>query len=181
MDKAQTVKKLKNSVVAVVVLAVCLCITTFALLFSAVSVRDNLFHTGEAKINLNDGQPVIQENEFLFEPGMTVAKDFFVQNDGTWDEYYRLYFNDVSGGLASVLEVQIKDGEKVLWSGTMTQLSRQNAVAADDVLAVGERRDLTIVFHYPEEVGNESQGLDLTFTMCADATQTKNNPNRLFD
>ncbi len=181
MDKAQTVKKLKNSVVAVVVLAVCLCITTFALLFSAVSVRDNLFHTGEAKINLNDGQPVIQENEFLFEPGMTVAKDFFVQNDGTWDEYYRLYFNDVSGGLASVLEVQIKDGEKVLWSGTMTQLSRQNAVAADNVLAVGERRDLTIVFHYPEEAGNESQGLDLTFTMCADATQTKNNPNRLFD
>ncbi len=181
MDKAQTVKKLKSSVVAVVVLAVCLCITTFALLFSAVSVRDNLFHTGEAKINLNDGQPVIQENEFLFEPGMTVAKDFFVQNDGTWDEYYRLYFNDVSGGLASVLEVQIKDGEKILWSGTMTQLSRQNAVAADDVLAVGERRDLTIVFHYPEEAGNESQGLDLTFTMCADATQTKNNPNRLFD
>ncbi len=181
MDKAQTVKKLKSSVVAVVVLAVCLCITTFALLFSAVSVRDNLFHTGEAKINLNDSQPVIQENEFLFEPGMTVAKDFFVQNDGTWDEYYRLYFNDVSGGLASVLEVQIKDGEKVLWSGTMTQLSRQNAVAADDVLAVGERRDLTIVFHYPEEAGNESQGLDLTFTMCADATQTKNNPDRLFD
>lgn len=181
MDKAQTVKKLKSSVVAVVVLAVCLCITTFALLFSAVSVRDNLFHTGEAKINLNDGQPVIQENEFLFEPGMTVAKDFFVQNDGTWDEYYRLYFNDVSGGLAGVLEVQIKDGEKVLWSGTMTQLSRQNAVAADDVLAVGERRDLTIVFHYPEEAGNESQGLDLTFTMCADATQTKNNPDRLFD
>lgn len=181
MDKAQTVKKLKNSVVAVVVLAACLCITTFALLFSAVSVRDNLFHTGEAKINLNNGQPVIQENEFLFEPGMTVAKDFFVQNDGTWDEYYRLYFNDVSGGLASVLEVQIKDGEKVLWSGTMTQLSRQNAVAADDVLAVGERRDLSIVFHYPEEAGNESQGLDLTFTMCADATQTKNNPDRLFD
>ena len=44
----------------------------------------------------------------------------------------------------------------------------------------GQRRNLTVVFHYPESSGNETQNLDLTFTLCAEATQTKNNPNKLF-
>lgn len=36
-------------------------------------------------------------------------------------------------------------------------------------------------FHFPEATGSGAQGKDLTFTLCADATQTKNNPQRLFD
>ena len=64
--------------VIIIVLAFCLCITTFALVYASVSVGNNLFHTGEVKINLNDGKPVIREHEFLFEPGMTVVKDFFI-------------------------------------------------------------------------------------------------------
>ena len=36
-------------------------------------------------------------------------------------------------------------------------------------------------FHFPEATGNSAQAKDLTFTLCADATQTKNNPQRLFD
>ncbi len=181
MAKTETAKKLRGSVVAVVILAACLCATTLALVFSAASVNNNLFHTGEAKINLNDGKAVIQEDEFVFEPGMTVTKDFFVENNGTWDVYYRLYFDDVSGGLADVLEVSIKDGDKVLCTGTVSGLSRQSATAADDTLKIGERRNLTMTFHYPEISGNETQGLNLAFTVCADATQTKNNPHRLFD
>ena len=41
------------------------------------------------KINLNNGQPIISEHEFLFEPGMTVKKDFFVENMSTDSVYYR--------------------------------------------------------------------------------------------
>ena len=84
-EKNKTAKKLTASVVAVIILAVCLCITTFALVYSTVAVDNNLFQTGEIKIDLNGGQPVITEHEYLFEPCMTVEKPFYIENQGTWD------------------------------------------------------------------------------------------------
>ena len=180
MTEIKTTKKLTGGIVAIIILAVCLCLTTFALVYESVSVGNNLFHTGQVKINLNDGNPVIREHEFLFEPGMTVEKTFFIENDSTWDVYYRLYFDNVSGGLSNVLTVTIKDGDKVLYSGTASELTKQNVHAADDTLKIGQRRNLTAIFHYPKTQGNDTQNLDLTFTLCAEATQTKNNPNRLF-
>ncbi len=176
-----TSKKLTASLIAIVILAVCLSITTFALVYSMVSVNDNLFQTGVVKINLNDGKAVITEDEFLFEPGMTVKKDFFVQNEGTCDIYYRLYFKNVTGGLADMLEVKICDGDKVLFSGTPKELERQNVEAADDILKLSERRDLQIYFHFPKNVGNEGQDLYLSFDIAADAVQTKNNSLKEFD
>ena len=181
MAENKTAKRLTGGIVAIVALAVCLCITTFALVYASVSVENNLFHTGKVKINLNDGKPVIREHEFIFEPGMTVKKDFFIENDSTWDVYYRIYLENVSGGLADVLEITVKDGDRALYSGTASELTQQNVTAADDTLKIGQKRNLTVFFHFPEDKGNETQNRDLTFTMCAEATQTKNNPNRLFD
>lgn len=180
-EQNKTVKKLTASVAAVIVLAICLCITTFALVYSTVAVDNNLFRTGVIKINLNDGKPVIEEHEFLFEPGMTVEKTFFIENQSTWDVYYRLYFDNLEGGLADVLEVEIRDGDNVLYAGKAAELIKENAGAADDILKLNERRELTISFHFPEEAGNDAQNLYLSFDLKADAVQTKNNPNRLFD
>ena len=181
MAENKTAKRLTGGIIAIVALAVCLCITTFALVYASVSVENNLFHTGKVKINLNDGKPVIREHEFIFEPGMTVKKDFFIENDSTWDVYYRIYLENVSGGLKDVLEITVKDGDRALYSGTASELTQQNVTAADDTLKIGQKRNLTVYFHFPEDKGNETQNLDLTFTMCAEATQTKNNPNRQFD
>ncbi len=178
--KTKTAKRLTASVGIVILLSVCLCITTFALVLSMVSVEDNLFMTGKVQINLNDGKPVIEENEFIFEPGMTVKKDFFVKNESSCDVYYKLYFGNISGGLADVLEVKICDNEKVLFNGTAKELTKENVGAADDVLRLNEIRKLQIYFHFPEDAGNEAQNLFLNFDMAADATQTKNNPNKEF-
>lgn len=180
MRDKSTAKKLTGGIVAIIVLAVCLCITTFALVWASVSVENNLFYTGSVEINLNDDKPVIHENEFIFEPGMTVKKDFFLENNSTWSVYYKLYFDNVSGGLADVLEISICDGEKTLYTGTTSELTRQNVIVADDILQMKEKKNLTIVFYFPEDKGNSTQNLDLTFALCADATQTKNNPNKLF-
>ena len=179
-DNSKTAKKLTGSIIAVVVLALCLCITTFALVWATVSVDNNLFHTGTVKINLNDGKPVIEEHEFLFEPGMTVKKDFFLENESTCDVYYKLYFDNVNGGLADVLQITVKDGDKTLYQGTAAELNRTEVAVADDALKIKERRELTVYFYFPEEAGNSAQNLTLTFDMCADAVQTKNNPNKLF-
>lgn len=180
-SESKTANKLTGSIVAIIILAICLCITTFALVWAQVSVDNNLFHTGTVKINLNDGKPVIEEHEFLFEPGMTVKKDFFIENQSTWDVYYKLYLDNVDGGLADVLEITVKDKDKVLYHGTAAELNRADVAAADDILKINERRELSVYFHFPEEAGNSAQNLMLTFDMCADAVQTKNNPNRLFD
>lgn len=176
-----TAKKMTGSIIVIILLICGLTITSFALIWSMVSVEDNLFITGKVKINLNDGNPVIREDEFLFEPGMTVKKDFFLENQSTWDVYYKLYFTDVKGGLADVIEVSIKDGDTVLFSGKMSDLTQEKVGAADDVLRLNERRNLTIYFHFPEEAGNQAQNLYLSFTISADAVQTKNNPDKLFD
>ena len=113
MAEVKTAKKLTGGIVAIVILALCLCITTFALVYASVSVNNNIFHTGEVKINLNDGKPVIQEHEFLFEPGMTVVKDFFIENDSTWDVFYRLYLDHVTGGLSDVLTCRPERGRLI--------------------------------------------------------------------
>ena len=134
MTERKTRSRLTGGIVAVIVLAVCLVVTTVALAYSMISVRDNTFATGGVRINLNDGEPVIRPDEFLFEPGMTVKKDFFIENDSTGTVYYRLYFAGVSGDLADVLEVTVKDGNKTLYSGTPTQL--ENTQAADDLLTL---------------------------------------------
>ncbi len=177
----KTAKKMTASVVIIILLCTCLAVTTFALVYSMVSVEDNLFQTGIVQINLNDRKPVISENEFLFEPGMTVKKNFFLQNEGTCDIYYKLYFQNVSGGLADVLEVQICNGDKVLFEGTPSELNRKAVSAADDILRLNERRDMQIYFHFPEEAGNEVQSLYLTFDFAVDAVQVKNNAGREFD
>ncbi|MBS7324805.1 MAG: hypothetical protein KIG21_05405 [Angelakisella sp.] len=179
---SKTKKRLKGSIVAVIVLAICLCITTYAIVWASVSVNENVFQTGKVQINLNGGEPVINEQDFLFEPGMTVQKEFFIENKSTCDVYYKLYFTNAEGGLADVLEITIhqKDGNE-LYHGTAASLSSDKAAVDNDALGINERRNLTILFHYPENADNSGQARTLTFNLCADAVQTKNNPQMLFD
>lgn len=179
MAKTNTARKLTGGIIAIVVLSLCLCVTTYALVRSVLKVDNNVFQTGSVDINLNNGQPIIQADKF--EPGMTVKKDFFIKNESSDAVYYKVYLSDVAGGLADVLELTIKDGDTVLCSGKARDLTRQAVSAADAALTAGETKNLTAVFHFPEESGNSAQNLDLSFTLCADATQTRNNPNGLFD
>ena len=77
--------------------------------------------------------------------------------------------------------MEICDGDNVLYAGKAAELTKANIGAADDLLKLNERRELTLSFHFPKEAGNEAQNLYLSFDLKADAVQTKNNPNRLFD
>lgn len=176
----KTAKKLTSGIFTIIILSFCLCITTFALVYSVVAVDNNLFETGIIKINLNDGQPVIKEHEFLFEPGVTVEKNFFLKNQGTGDVYYKLYFDQVQGGLADVLDVAIrnKDTGTVLYSGKLSDLTKKNVGVADDILRIKESRNFKITFHFPELEGNQTQNQYVSFDISADAVQTKNNPDR---
>ncbi len=180
LNTNNTAKKLGVSVIIIMILSVCLAVTTFALVYSMVSVDGNIFSTATVKINLNDGKPIIKEDEFIFEPGMTVKKDFFVKSESTADIYYRIYFENVSGGLSEFLQIKICSGDKVLYSGMAKELTRARAKAADDILSPSESRYLTVYFTFPADSGNEAQDLFLSFDLAAEAVQVKNNPNKEF-
>ena len=122
MTDSKSARRLSGGIAIIVLLMICLAVTTFALVHVSVQVENNVFHTGTVKINLNDGAPVIREEEFLFEAGMTVKKDFFIENDSSCEVYYKLYFDQVSGGLADVLDITIRDGAQALYSGTAREL-----------------------------------------------------------
>ena len=177
----KTAKRMALGVISAILLSLLLCVTTYALFYATVTVEDNYFQTGVVSIDLNGGKPVIEEHEYLFEPGMTVEKPFYIKNESTWSVYYKLYLDNVSGDLADVLDITILDGDKVLYRGTASELSRQNVAAADDLLLINQRHDLTIRFHYPEISGNDTQDQQLKFDLCADAVQEKNNPDKAFD
>lgn len=176
----KTAKKLTVSIIAIIFLTACLAVTSYALALTIAAVKNNTFVTGGVHINLNDGKPLLQADEFLFEPGMTVEKDFFIENESTHSVYYKLYFDKVSGDLADVVEITVKNGGDILYRGTISELSKTGTEAAGDILQRNERRNLVMYFRFPENSANSEQGSTLSFTFCADAVQTKNNADKEF-
>lgn len=181
MSSSINFKKMINKILLIIILIICFFITTFAVMKHLVVVEDNLFQTGSIKINLNDGNPIIEENELLFEPGMTLAKQFFVENQGTFDVYYKIYFDELQGDLIDVLNVTIKKDDDVIYNGTPSNLNKKNVDVVDEILGVNDKHVLDIIFHYPENANNSTQGDNISFIVNVDAIQVKNNPNRLFE
>ena len=160
-------------------------ITTFAANWAGVSVKRNYFKTGTVDINLNDGKPVMdldqKEMYKRLEPGMTVEEKFFIQNQSTDAVYYKLYFKNVDGKLADVLRVSIYDGNRAIYSGIpMSQFTRIGAGRPVEKLELGQKKTLTLRLYFPTDAGNEYQEQTLTFVLCADAVQTKNNSAQYF-
>lgn len=178
--KSSLKKRLSGSIATVIVLIICLTITSIALAYEAVQVGNNVYRTGNVAVNLNDDRPIIRENEYVFEPGMTVEKSFFIKNESSCSVYYRLYFENVKGALADVLDVTIKKGDVVLYSGKPSELALKLDSISDNVLQIDEKLELTIVFYYPELAGNAGQGGYLSFDLAADVVQTKNNDAKEF-
>jgi hypothetical protein len=80
-----------------------------------------------------------------------------------------------------VLEIAVKDDENTLYEGTASTLNRVDVQAVEEMLPIGEKKTLSVYFHFPESKGNDTQNSTLTFDICADAVQAKNNPERVFD
>lgn len=174
------------AVITVLLLASAFVIVGYALGIIQYRVKDNLFDTGVIDIDIYGGNPdgsIIGTNEFLFEPGMTVVKPFYVENHSSdpGGVYYRLYFqkDTIKGELADVLDITIKDGDTVLLSGKMNDLTRRT-VMDGALLAPEEKKELTMVFHFPEGAGNDTQDTTLEFALSVVAVQSKNNPDKDF-
>lgn len=180
-ESKKTAKKVTAGICIVLVLSFCLCLTTFALAYATLSVEYNVFSTANMRINLNDGKPVVEEDEFYFAPGMTVTKEFFLENQSTIGVYYKIYFEEIEGGLADVLIVTVRAGDEELYKGRASEFLRNKVEAAENQLGVGATQNFEIEFHFPSTAGNAAQGQELTFKLAAEAVQAQNNPFKRFD
>ncbi len=177
-------KRLAVGVVIVAALLMGLGVTTLALSTATERISGNIFSTPTIKGDLNGGAPILGEAALEnLEPGMTVEREFFVENIGSGDAYYKLYFEGIEGGLADKLEVVIsrKDTGAALYEGTLAELTREQTVSVDDPLAVSEKRFLKITVRIGEGAASSVAGTELTFSLSADFTQVKNNPDREFN
>ncbi len=173
-------KKLQINVLTLIFLCLGLCITSFALSYTVIKIENNFFKTGEIKINLNDGKAIINENDHLFEPGMTVEKNFFIKNDGGEPIYYKLNFTGVSGELSKAIVVTILDKNRLeLVSGKVYEFESDKELIGS--LSGHEKQDLIARFHFPKDEGNVYKGTELQFKMSAIAVQTRNNSGKEFE
>ena len=181
MNESNLSKRLKAGIIILISLTACLCVTTFALIYSTLTVDNNLFGTGNVSIDLNGGKAIVSETDFRLYPGAVVEKEFYIQNNSTDSVYYKLFFEGVDGSLAPLVQITVFHENKELYHGTAASLTKKDVRAADDILTIGEKRILTLAFYLPEETNNEGQSGYLSFDLCAEAVQSKNNPDRNFD
>ena len=180
MNEQKLKKKLTFMIVTVVLLSLGLAITSFALASSIAQVRNNRFAMSMGvELTINDGKPVVDVTDMVYEPGGTYVSEFPIANLGTFDVWYRVFFTDVNGALKDYITVTIKEADgTVLCKGTMSELSSDKVAVSS--LAAGEKKTLTIEFYFSSEAGNAAQGQSASFNITANATQKQNNPNKDF-
>lgn len=174
--------------IAAVALCVLLAATAYAFGYLFAEVRDNYFHTGTVDVDIafapaGDGSIDLFNPNVRYEPGMTVRGDFVVTNNSTDTEgiWCRLYFSDLGGPLADVMEAKLYEGDTLLCSGPVREWKSPRFMPEPFLLAEKAEKRLTLELHYPELAGNETQGDTMTFALSVTATQRTANPGGQFE
>ena len=180
MNEQKLKKKLMFMIVTVILLICGLTVTSFALVSSIVSIRNNRFTMSMGvELTVNDGKPVVDVTDMVYEPGGTYVSEFPIANLGTFDVWYRVYLTGVTGELQDDITVTIKEKDgTVLCKGMMNQLTADKVMTGS--LAAGESKTLTIEFYFSPDADNSAQGQTVSFNITADATQKQNNPDKDF-
>ena len=153
---------------------------SFALAVSVARLSDNRFtmSTG-VELYVNDGEPIVDSANMVFEPGATYVSEFPITNLSTFDVWYKVYFTGVDGSLSDLITVTVKEPDgTVLCNGVLSELGSDKVAVSS--LAAGEKRMLSIEFYFSPDAENDSQRKTVTFGVTAHATQKQNNPNQDF-
>ena len=191
-QKSNTKRKAYQSLIIIFILVVMLAATTYAIAISFVSVDDNRFETGDVEIEINDGKAIFDDANLKIEPGYRLVKTFTVKNTGTADAYYRLYLENVEGGLQDSLIFSFYEGDvksslansgstvAPVLTGVASELTKSDVAQGIGKLEKGEEKTFTVMVKMTESAGNTYQGGYISFNLTAEAVQSKNNPDRVF-
>lgn len=180
MSERKLRQKLKIMVATVALLSLGLIGTSVALASSIVKIRTNHFTMSMGvELELNEGKPVVDMSDVVFEPGGTYVSEFPISNLSSFDVWYRVYFTGVEGNLKEYVYVTISEEEgTILCKGLIGEIDSDNAVVSS--LASGEEKNLVIEFTFSKEADDSMQGQKMNFNITADATQKQNNPHKDF-
>lgn len=176
----ETGKKVYRSIFAIALLFTMLVVTTYALVLSSVSSEGNGFYMGTVKIDLNGGNTIFDGTLNNIDENGNISKNFTVENSGTAEIYYRLYLDNIQGSMAKNVIFEIYDGDKLLYTAPPEKFTKQNPCYGAEPLAAGEVKTLTAVVKLASDDETTAFGR-MNFDITADAVQTKNNPERIFD
>lgn len=180
MEKgSKTKKRAYKSIAWVLILAVMLAVTTYALILSMIGVKNNLFETGKVEIELNGGKKIFDDTDI--EPGKSIVKEFTVKNESSAEVYYRIYADKVEGSMSEALEIRIYDGEEEIYKGKIEEMDRKRACVGEEALKAGEEKKLKAIVKLSESAGNKYQNGEISFDIKADAVQARNNPGKTFE
>lgn len=180
-EEQSTARRMLRQVLAVLLLLCLLAATTFALAAASVQVEDNRFETARVELALFKGaeHPLAGTVDALAEPGKTLIHTFELVNNSTVDVYCRLYLDRAEGPLCDCVTFTVAaDGQT--YTASASAFTRRQAYSLPQPLAPGERRTVEVCVTMPAHVGNAAQNAWLTYSLAADATQTRNNPAREF-
>lgn len=162
---SKTADRIRKSLVVIIILTICLCLLTVFTAYAG-------YHEQSHSINLNDGIPVVEEYEYTFKPGMTIEKEFFIENPTGEALYYRLYFENLEGELKDYLEVTISDGKKTILKGRMKDLTKSTSPLAGNYLNSHEKKTLKMALYLSKTTDNKAQSTSIEFDLKATAVWT---------
>lgn len=126
--------------------------------------------SGNLDINLNDGKPFLTQDECVFDKGVSVTKQIFLQNEGTLALDYRLALADIA---LPFMTASITDGN------TVTTESLGELVVEGSLL-VGERKTLSVTITMTDTATGLDTGL-VEFVTTVWATQSTKEVNDEYD
>ena len=139
--------------------------------------------------NLNAGPLTISYagdqlfNESNIKPGDVIVKDLSVKNNGTLPHSFSMSASNVTGNLASVLQIEPRENGLVFWNETLANLASlpNGSKVVIGSIDPGATRNLQIAAIFPGSAGNDYQDksvVNFSFSFGNESTDTpEGNPS----
>lgn len=174
-------RKSKILIIEIIVLAIMLLITTYALFSNVANVSNNVFSAQGVSIEINNGEKLFDDENLLLEPGKACEKTFTVKNTGTADAYFQLFLENLSGTIIDAVDFEVYTENNVfLYQNNAKDFTKDSPYIHKEIIKAGQEIQLKMVVRMLKGAGNTYQYSSMVFDVVAKSIQAKNNDSMVF-
>lgn len=167
-------KKIYSRKIGLWIMAASLTLGLAGLIYYGLQARAASYDAGPITISFAGDQLF---NETNIEPGDVIVKDLSVKNNGTLPHSFSLSTGNVSGSLASVLQIEPRENGLAFWKETLANLASlpNGSKVVIGSINPGATRNLQIAAIFPTDSNNDYQGTSVanfSFTFGNESTDT---------